>query len=217
MSNSIRSACTACLALFLSIAQTSAPLTAQQGRGSSALQASVLRLASQAKFDAADRVIEVSLDSPQPDYDALEAYLGYLVNQARPFQNARAANLGQKWLAVVRKAPPAARGRIMKDTAIGILFGNFRQYQSPTDRIAARRMLEEAVEANPRICEAYLHLALIAALEGRARAASSLMDRTIETADDDEQRAKFISIRDQSQKDTTYLAKVARSVYGIGG
>ncbi len=215
MSNGIRSACTTCLAVFLGIAQTSATLTAQ--RGSSTLQASVLRLASQEQFDAADRVIEGSLFSAQPDYDAFEAYLGYLVNQARPFQNVRAAHLGQKWLPVVRKAPPEVRGRIMKETAVGMLFGNFRQSQSAADRIAARRMLEDAVEANPRLCEAYLHLSLIAALEGRQLAASSLLDRTIETSDDDEQRAKFSSIRGQSKKDPAYLAMVARSVYGIGG
>jgi len=213
MYETIRSISTACLALALSVALTSSKVTAQQEQNSSALRTSVMRLASQGQFDAADRVMEVSLGSERPDYNVFWEYLDYLVNQAQPYQNVRAAQLGRRWQVVVRKAPPAARGRIMKQTGIAMMFGLYSQTRSAADRTAARRLLEDAVEANPRLCEAYLHLALIAALEGRLPAGLALLDRTIETADDDEQRAEFASIRDQCRKDSAYLVTVARRVY----
>lgn len=216
MYDTIRNTSTACVVLALSIGLTNARVAAQQKSGSSALRTSVMRLASQGEFDAADRAMETSLGSTQPDYDVFWEYLDYLVNQAQPYQNVRAAQLGQKWRAVVRRAPPMARGRIMKQTGIAMMFGLYSQTRSAADRTAARRLLEDAVEANPRLCEAYLHLALIAALEGRLVAGLALLDRTIETADDDEQRAQFISIRDQCRKDSANLVTLARRVYRLG-
>ncbi len=216
MYDTIRNTSTACFLLVLGIGLTSARVAAQQKSGSSALRTSVMRLASQGEFDAADRAMETSLGSTQPDYDVFWEYLDYLVNQAQPYQNVRAAQLGQKWQAVVRRAPPMARGRIMKQTGIAMMFGLYSQTRSAADRTAARRLLEDAVEANPRLCEAYLHLALIAALEGRLVAGLALLDRTIETADDDEQRAQFISIRDQCRKDSANLVTLARRVYRLG-
>ena len=97
-----------------------------------------------------------------------------------------------------------------------MMFGLYSRTRAAADRTAARRLLEEAVEANPRLCEAYLHLALIAALEGRLVAGLALLDRTIETADDDEQRTQFISIRDQCRKDSANLVTLARRVYRLG-
>jgi hypothetical protein len=172
-----------------------------------------MRLASEGQFAAADQAMEVSLASTQPDYDAFWEYLAYLANQKH--QNDRAAQLGQKWLPVVRKAPPPVRGRIMKETAVGILFGPFARTQSALNRTAARRLLEDAVEANPRLTEAYLHLALIAALEGRVAAVVPMLDRTVETAVDDQQHAYFVNLRDQARTDPRSVVTVARRVYGV--
>jgi hypothetical protein len=213
MSEGTRSASTACFALVLTVALTSGILTAQRGGGSSALRNSVMRPASQGQFDAADRAMEVSLASTEPDYDVFWEYLAYLANQKH--QNDRAAQLGQKWLPVVRKAPPLVRGRIMKETAVAILFGPFRRTQSPADRVAARRLLDHAVEANPQLSEAYLHLALIAALEGRLVDMLPMLDRTVETAGNEEQRSSFISLRDRARNDPRDMVSVAHRVYGI--
>jgi hypothetical protein len=215
MFDRIRRASPACFALVLTVALTSSILSAQQELGSSALGNSVMRLASQGQFDAADRAMEASLASTQPDYDVFWEYQAYLVNQTGRSQEDRAARLGQKWLPVVRKAPPPARGRIMKETAVGILFGPFSRTHSRADLTAARTLLEDAVQANPQLCEAYLHLALIAALEGQLPAALTMLDRTVETSVDDEQRSQFISLRDQARKDPSYLVTVARRMYGI--
>lgn len=203
---------TGCFAGLLSLSYCGL-LSAQQPAPSTTLRDTVMRLAMQQQFESADRAIELSLTSKQPDYETFWNYLYFLVNESKkPFL---AARLGQKWLPLVRRAAPPAEGRILKETALGTLYGPFRQTHQAADRIAAKRLLEEAVEVNPNVCEAYIHLAMLAALEGRSQVAISMLDRGIETANDEAFRQMCTTLRDAARKEPTQLIAAARGAYNI--
>jgi tetratricopeptide (TPR) repeat protein len=200
-------------AVFVTMALQTGMLAAQQQSGLPDTRSAVEGLASQGQFQAADQVIELELTGQQPDYDLFHDYLSYLVNETD--EAARAARLGEKWLPAIRKDRPQALGRILKETALGILFGRFRQTHSSDDYIAAKGLLEEAIEENPQVMEAYLHLAFLASLEGRAAASVSLLGRAVETATDRAQREQIASVRDRAQEDEKYLLAIARHMYSI--
>jgi hypothetical protein len=172
-----------------------------------------MRLALQRQFDQADQAVELSLSSRQPDYESFWKYLYFLVNEAK--EPVRAARLGQKWLPAVRKASPPAQGRILKETALGVLFGDFRQTHQASDRTVAKRLLEETVEVNPRVSEAYIHLAMLAGLEGKNQVAMSMLNRGIETASEEAFRQVCLSLREKATKDPTLFMTMARRMYSM--
>jgi len=173
----------------------------------------LLGLAKRGDFETADHAIERNLSSPRPDFELLWQYQSFLVNQAS--QPSRAATLGEKWLPTVRHAKPKAQGRILKETALGILFGSFRQTHAPAAKARARRLLEECVEVNPTVSEAFIHLALLSALEGQPRVAVSMLDRAVEGSTDRSQREQLSSMLASARSDATVLLNAARRVYQI--
>lgn len=185
-----------------------------QERPPSAQEMAVLGNAIRGDFDAADRAIERSMVSPQPDFELFWQYQSFLVNEAS--QPRRAAVLGEKWLATVRQARPRALGRILKETGLGILFGSFRATHSPADKTRARRLIEESVEVNPDVAESFIHLSLLAALDGQNRLAVSMLARAVETSSDRAQREQLSGMLASARSDATVLVSAARRVYEMG-
>jgi hypothetical protein len=211
MSEMIRRARTYRYFIAMFVLAFSNSVIAGQASNSSRLRDPVMSYASAGQFDAADRAIEVSLTSKQPDYELFWEYLSFLVNESS--QPSRAARLGQKWLPTVRRAAPPSQGRILKETALGILFGRYRESHLPEDRVAAKKLLIDAVEVNPQVCEAYIHLAMLESLEGQTTAALTMLDRSVETASDSSLRKELLATRDQVRQDPHSLVVIARRTY----
>jgi serine/threonine-protein kinase PpkA len=200
-------------AILVTVALQTGMLAAQQRSTAPGTRSPVLDLAHQGQFEAADRAIELELASQQADYDLFWQYLSFLTNEAN--EATRAVKLGQKWLPAVRREKPQALGRILKETAVGILFGRFRETHLLDDRSAAKALLEEAIETNPDVMEAYIHLALLASLEGQGAASLSLLGRAVETATNDAQREELGKLRDRAGQEEGYLLTIARGMYDI--
>lgn len=200
-------------AVLVTVSLQTGTVSAQQPSYPPDPRSAVLGLASQGQFQSADKAIELELASGQPDYELFWEYLHFLVNQTD--EEARAARLGEKWLPAIRQHRPPALGRILKETGVAILFGRFRETHSSEDYMSAKVLLEEAIETNPQVTEAHLHLALLASLEGRAAASLSLLGRAVETSTDRAQREQFAIVRDRAKREEGYLFAIARRMYDM--
>ena len=179
---------------------------------STGLRAQVEWLYSQGRYEEADQLVEHNLKSSHRDYELLWAYVQLLANGRE--ENERAIVLGERWLPVAREERPPALGRLLKETGMAVLYGRYRHTHNESDLYYGKELLEEAIQVNPHVMEAYFHLALIAAYKGKLSKAQSLMTRARETSTTTGEKGEMVRRKiDIMVQNPEIIKKVAKSMF----
>jgi len=121
--------------------------------------------------------------------------------------------LVEEWLPTL-STDRAWQCRLLKVSGLARLRGWFRESRSQTELFdKAKQDLSRAAQLDAAISEAYAHLAVVFAVEGRVTEVGSALERAVETSANADMTATLAGIRTQLRKDPAADVSRLRDFY----